>query len=70
MAGVYGTKWSKRKTTSFVEYIEETWKNKLCAIALALGGLVPMMYDNDATAFVFVLFIAVPMFFSKKSWIY
>ena len=42
--------------------------NKLCAIALLAIGLVPIAIDGDGTAFVMFSFIALPMFFSKKSW--
>ena len=61
---------NRRKHMSFIEYIEETWKNKLYAIAMMVASTVPIIYDNDATALVFMSFIAIPMFFSKKSWVY
>lgn len=47
-----------------------TLKNKLYALLL-IGCTLPVMFlEGDATATVFVGFIAVPMFFAKESWIY
>lgn len=46
-------------------------KNKICSIALlAIGGFTTILADGDGTALVFITFIAVPMFFSKKQIIY
>lgn len=45
--------------------------NRICSIAmLAIGGFVTVLADGDATALVFIGLFAVPMFFSKKKWIY
>ena len=47
-----------------------TLKNKLYALLL-IGCTLPVMFlEGDATATVFVGFIAVPMFFAKESWVY
>lgn len=47
-----------------------TLKNKFYALLL-IGCTLPVMFlEGDATATVFVGFIAVPMFFAKESWIY
>jgi len=43
-------------------------KQKFFAILLALIGLAAMLEDHDATALVFLLILAVPIFFSKKVW--
>ena len=48
----------------------ELLKNKLCAILLILCTLPVVFLDGDATATVFMAFIAVPMFFAKEPWIY
>ena len=48
----------------------ELLQNKLCAILLILCTLPVMLLEGDATATVFVGFIAVPMFFAKESWVY
>lgn len=46
-----------------------TLKNKLYALLL-IGCTLPVtLLEGDATATVFMGFIAVPMFFAKESWI-
>lgn len=47
----------------------ELLKNKLCAVLLILCTLPVVFLDGDATATVFMAFIAVPMFFAKEPWI-
>ncbi len=44
-------------------------KNKFYAILLILCTLPVALLDGDASTTVFMAFIAIPMFFSKKSWI-
>lgn len=48
----------------------QTLKNKLYALLLISCTLPVMFLEGDATATVFVGFIAVPMFFAKESWVY
>ena len=48
----------------------ETLKNKLAAIMMIIAGFGPVILDHDATALVFILFIAIPLFFAKENWIY
>lgn len=43
--------------------------NKLVAVLLLLCTLPVVFLDGDATASLFMGFIAVPMFFSKEPWI-
>lgn len=45
-------------------------KNKIYATLLLGIGTIAMAISKDATALVFISVIAVPMFFSKKEWIY
>lgn len=52
----------------FINYLCETWKNKLIAIALVCISMVGIAIEKDATALVFMTFIAVPMFFSSRDW--
>lgn len=47
-----------------------TQKNKIYALLLIACTLPVMFLEGDATATVFVGFIAVPMFFAKESWVY
>ena len=49
-----------------IKYLRRTWKNKVAALAMAGVGYLTIGIDNDATAFVFVLLIAVPLFFTRK----
>lgn len=54
----------------FIKYLRKTWKNKVIAIAMILCGMLGVWVLEDATALVFILFIAIPMFFSRKDWVY
>lgn len=54
----------------FINYLCKTWKNKICAIAMIICGMLGIVIEKDATALVFMLLIAVPMFFSKRNWFY
>ena len=50
-----------------IRYIRRTWKNKLIALALlAIGGLT-LSISNDATVFIFMMFITLPLFFINKN---
>ena len=41
---------------------------KIAAVLLVALTIPVIVLDGDATATVFMLFLAVPMFFSKKEW--
>ena len=45
-------------------------KNKIYAMVLLLIGVVATALTKEGTFLAFVSFFAVPMFFSKKQWIY
>ena len=45
-------------------------KNKTMAVVFALLGYCSTLVDGNWTAFMFILMIAIPMFFSKESWFY
>lgn len=45
-------------------------KNKLYATLMICLGLASTMLTKDTTLLVFLAVIAVPMFFSKKEWVY
>ena len=47
-------------------YALKTWRNKALAVALVIIGYLSVIPDNDGTAFVFVLFLAIPLFFATK----
>ena len=70
------TKWTLRDLLDILIALvgllfdSRTLKNKLYALLL-IGCTLPVMFlEGDATATVFVGFIAVPMFFAKESWVY
>ena len=44
--------------------------NKIASILLILVSLIPLIVDGYGTALIFILMIAVPMFFAKESWFY
>ncbi len=43
---------------------------KIAAVLLVALTIPVIVLDGDATATVFALLLAVPMFFSKKEWFY
>lgn len=43
---------------------------KIAAVLLVILTIPCVIIEGDATATVFALFLAVPMFFSKKEWFY
>ena len=45
------------------------FKNKLCAIAIILLGVVSNFISCDATFLVFALLFSIPLFFAKKNWV-
>lgn len=48
----------------------KTLKNKIGAIGLIGAGLVPVIFDGDASFLVFASFIAIPMLMSKENVFY
>lgn len=57
----------QRKITKLLKnYIKRTWRNKLIASLLFIIGYVSMSIAGDATAFVFILLFAIPLFFANK----
>lgn len=50
-----------------IKYLRRTWKNKAVALAMAFVGYLTTGIDNDATAFVFILLIAIPLFFARRN---
>lgn len=45
-------------------------KNKILALLLLGVALVPTLIIKDATFLVLMSLVAVPLFFSKRNWIY
>jgi hypothetical protein len=50
-----------------MRYFKKTWKNKILALFLAGVGYLSALITGDGTAFVFLLIIAVPLFFAKRN---
>ena len=50
-----------------IKYLKRTYKNKAVALALAGIGYLSTFIDGDATAFVFLLLFAIPLFFARKN---
>lgn len=57
----------KKFTRKLKNYMRETYKNKLLALLMIILGGISAVIDKDATAFVFILLIAVPIFFINKN---
>lgn len=53
-----------------IKYLKRTWKNKVAAMAIAFVGYLSTFIDGDATAFVFLMLIAIPLFFTRRNYIY
>lgn len=47
----------------------KTIKNKIFALILIGVGALSIIPENDATAFIFICLIGVPMFFAKENWV-
>lgn len=60
----------ERDRARFVRYMKRTIGNKICAIAMIAAGGIVTMLTSDATALVFLLMLAVPMFFAWEQWIF
>lgn len=52
-----------------IKYLRRTWKNKAVATAIAFVGYLSTFIDGEATAFVFLMLIAIPLFFTRKNFI-
>lgn len=49
--------------------IRRTYKNKLCALALIILGIIATSIDRDATVLVLTLLFGLPLFFAKQNYI-
>lgn len=47
----------------------ELIKNKVYSAVLISLGAITVPIESDATAFIFLLMIGVPLFFAKENWI-
>lgn len=63
---------NKRNTSEnkFMRYIRRTWKQKICALALILIGIVSAIVSGgEANALIFLGFIGVPLFFAGTNYL-
>lgn len=51
-------------------YFRRTLLNKIFAIAMVLVGLWSTTIDGNITVAVFAILFAIPLFFSRRNWIY
>lgn len=59
-----------RMFKKFWEYMLETYLNKLLALAMVSFGYLTAQVGNDGTFLVFALIFSIPLFITKKNWIY
>jgi hypothetical protein len=50
-----------------IKHLRRTWKNKVAALVIAFAGYLSTFIDGDATAFVFLMLFAVPLFFARRN---
>lgn len=56
--------------SKFMRYIRRTWKQKICALALILIGIVSAIVSGgEANALIFLGFIGVPLFFAGTNYL-
>ena len=61
---------NNRGIKRFARYIYRTFKNKLCALALIILGVLTTNIEGEGTVLLFLSMIALPLFFSDENWIY
>lgn len=61
---------TNKHNIEMVTYISRTFKNKICALALLICGIVSVYVVNDPTFMVFTLIGGVPLFLTRKRVIY
>lgn len=61
---------NNRGIKRFARYIYRTYKNKLCALALIILGVLTTNIEGEGTVLLFLSMIALPLFFSDENWIY
>ena len=61
---------NNRGIKRFARYIHRTFKNKLCALALIILGVLTTNIEGEGTVLLFLSMIALPLFFSDENWIY
>ena len=57
----------RKNMVRFIRYLRRTYQNKVIALAMIGVGAVPVVLDGDGTALVFMLMLAIPVFFADKN---
>ena len=47
--------------------LRETWVQKIVALSLIVLGYVSVFIEKDATAFIFMLWIGLPLFLTREN---
>ena len=50
-----------------IKYIKRTWKNKAVALAMMVLAYLGTLIETDITGSVFILFLAIPLFFARTN---
>lgn len=54
----------------FARHIRRTFKNKICAIALIVVGVITRNMTGDATVLIVMLMLGIPLFLTNRNHIY
>ena len=49
---------------------KSTLGNKILAVCLLVLSAIPMIVEKEATGFIFVCMVAIPLFFAKRNYIF
>lgn len=49
---------------------KSTLGNKIVAVCLLVLSAIPMIMEKEATGFILVCTVAIPLFFAKRNYIY
>ena len=49
---------------------KSTLGNKILAVCLLVLSVIPMIMEKEATGFILMRMVAIPLFFAKRNYIY
>ena len=52
-----------------IKYLRRTWKNKVVALSVIFIGRLSLFIDSEGTGLVFLLLLAIPLFFARHNYI-
>ena len=50
-----------------IKYLKRTWKNKAVASAMMVLAYLGTLIDTDITGSVFIMLLAIPLFFARTN---